>query len=234
MEPDISFVASLIGDTARAKMLTALMGGKALTATELAIEADITAQTASSHLAKLVNGELVVVRKQGRHKYFQLKDAEVAGLIEKLLNISSITTHQKVVTGPSDPALRKARVCYDHLAGELGVVLYDTLISQGHIVDNSTELVVSTQGKVFFKGLGIDFNKLNKTKRPICKACLDWSERRSHLSGSLGQWILTDIFSKGWATKQLDSRAIRFTRNGSNSFVKQYNLPSTLIISCHI
>ena len=131
MEPNISFIASLIGDPARSKMLTALMGGKALTATELALEAEITAQTASNHLAKLLSGELLTVRKQGRHKYFQLKDHEIAGLIEQLSNLSAGLQHPKVNTGPSDPRLKRSRICYDHLAGELAVALLDSLLAQG-------------------------------------------------------------------------------------------------------
>ncbi len=151
MEPNISVIAKLIGDSARARMLTALMGGKALTATELAGEADITAQTASSHLAKLVAGELLVVRKQGRHKYFQLKGTDIAELLEKLLNISASSKNGDVATGPNDPRLKNARVCYDHLAGEIAVTLYNSLVEKECILDNGAETILSDSGKVFLK-----------------------------------------------------------------------------------
>jgi len=220
VEPNIAKVAGLIGDATRAQMLTALMGGKALTATELAAEADVTASTASSHLTKLVNGNLLVVRKQGRHKYFQLNGFEVAELLERLLTISG---NKKIpTTGPSDPALRKSRICYDHLAGEFGVALYDALVDKKFFLDNGSETTLTENGIVFFQSLGINFDKLPKTKRPLCKACLDWSERRNHLAGILGQWILNNIMAKGWATKNLDSRIIQFTEQGLKRFNKQY------------
>ncbi len=178
MEPNIAYIATLIGDTARSKMITALMSGKALTATELAIEAEIMPQTASSHLAKLVDGELLVVRKQGRHKYFQLKNVQIAELIEQMLNISATISNAIVSTGPRDERLRKSRVCYDHLAGELGVKLFDTLIAKGWIIENTTDLTLSDTGWKLFIDLGVDFDSLKKSNRPLCKSCLDWSERR--------------------------------------------------------
>ncbi|WP_246109346.1 ArsR/SmtB family transcription factor [Reinekea thalattae] len=140
MEPNFSIIAGLIGDPARARMLSALMAGKALTTTELALEADITAQTASSHLAKLVDAQLLAVRKQGRHRYFQLHRPDVAELIEKLLNVTVTSTIQ---TGPVDSKLRHARVCYDHLAGALGVALYDSLVSKSFLIDNGEEAIIT-------------------------------------------------------------------------------------------
>ena len=226
LEPDISFISSLIGDSARARMLTALMGGKALTATELALEAEVTAQTASSHLAKLVDGQLLIVRKQGRHKYFQLHRQDVAELIEQLLNVTSSRSPPKAITGPTDQRLRKARICYDHLAGEFSVALYDALVSNGHIVDKGCETILSNQGRAFFCALGVNFEDLSKSKRPVCKSCLDWSERRNHLAGSLGHWILEDLLAKKWAYRDLESRAISFTSKGLISFAKMYDIAS--------
>lgn len=224
MEPDISFIAGLIGDSTRSRMLTALMGGKALTATELAVEADITSQTASSHLAKLLDGNLLVVRKQGRHKYFQLKGLEVAELLEKLLNITSAIEHSKTVTGPKDQDLKTARVCYDHLAGKYSVALYDALAKNECIIDRSDETILTEKGMQFFRTSGVDFDNYLKTKRPLCKSCLDWSERRNHLAGILGKWVLTDIFDQGWASKNLDSRTIRFSDSGLKQFGKKYGI----------
>jgi len=223
INPDISIVAGLIGDSTRASMLTALMGGKALTATELAVDADITAQTASSHLAKLVDGQLLVVRKQGRHKYFQLKNREVAELIEKLLNITSLSS-KNINTGPADSRLRKARVCYDHLAGEVAVSLYQTLVKNEYLLDHNEATLLTEKGQLFFAQLGVDFEQQNKKNRPICKSCLDWSERKNHLAGALGQWVLNDILSHQWASKDLDSRAVKFTSQGLQRFIKKYQL----------
>lgn len=161
MEPNITHVARLIGDQARSKMLVALLGGKALTATELSIEADITPQTASSHLQKLVDGELLDVRKQGRHKYFQLKNREVAELLEKLLNISAFTVNAEITTGPADERLRRARICYDHLAGEIAVLLFDALVSEGWIRETS-DSELTAEGRAFFISLGGNFSEFKK------------------------------------------------------------------------
>ncbi|EPJ43507.1 MAG: regulatory protein ArsR [Osedax symbiont Rs2] len=223
MQPDIAIVASLIGETTRARMLTALMGGKALTATELAVEADITAQTASSHLSKLVTGQLLIVRKQGRHKYFQLKGPKIAALLETLLNISTdiASTRPAVTTGPADPRLRAARVCYDHLAGELSVKLFDSLIVKKLIIQEAEQVQLTAQGQDFFADMGASIAP-SKSKRPLCKSCLDWSERRSHLAGITGQWILNDLFKQGWAHKDLDSRIVQFSQRGLRLFRKKY------------
>ncbi len=221
MEPNIAYIGHLIGDTARSKMLTALMSGKALTATELSAVADITPQTASSHLTKLVEGELLTVRKQGRHKYFQLRNRQVAELIEQLLNITASVSSRSVVTGPNNQRLRKSRICYDHLAGELGVELFDTLSTKGWIIELDEQVKLTEEGKVKFNHLGIDFTSFNN-RRPMCKACLDWSERRSHLAGNLGAWVLQDALQRGWAKQDLDSRAIQFTSQGLTAFKKQY------------
>ncbi|SFC98091.1 ArsR/SmtB family transcription factor [Pseudoalteromonas denitrificans] len=223
-EPNIAIIANLIGDNARAKMLTALMGGKALTATELALEADISSQTASSHLAKLVEGQLLVVRKQGRHKYFQLQNASIAQLLETLLNISIDLPQARVKTGPNDLSLRQARICYDHLAGELGVKIYDALIKHKYIIDNGEQTVLTVLGQSYFESIGFDFIALKKSKRPLCKSCLDWSERRNHLAGTLGQWILNDMFDKNWAKRALDSRAINISSKGLKKITQTYKI----------
>lgn len=221
MQPDIAGIAALIGDKARSKMLLALMGGKALTATELALEADITAATASSHLTKLVEGELLQVRRQGRHKYFQLKGMAVAQLLEQMLNLVG-TPNASIVTGPDDARLRTARVCYDHLAGEYGVVLYDALCAKGYLLDYGEVTKLSEKGRAFFTTLGANIDEFESKSRPVCKSCLDWSERRNHVAGQLGEWILKQVFDKGWASRDLDSRAITFSHEGLKRFKHQY------------
>ncbi|WP_299490675.1 helix-turn-helix transcriptional regulator [uncultured Shewanella sp.] len=224
MTPNIAYIAALIGDPTRANMLTALLSGKALTATELAIEGEISTSTASHHLNQLIEGKLIRVRKQGRHRYFQLFDHNIAALLKQLLNISSALSLNKVATGPKDPRLKQARVCYDHLAGTLGVTLYDSLILNQYIIeqDNSTQLTKS--GRHFFEAMDNDIFTSNTNQRPQCKTCLDWSERRSHMAGQLGKWILTDLLNKKWAVRDLDSRAIEFTPQGLIQFSKRYGI----------
>jgi DNA-binding transcriptional ArsR family regulator len=223
MQPDIVQIASLIGDASRASMLVALLGGRALTATELAAQADISAQTASQHLTKLVSGQLLVVRKQGRHKYFQLKSIAVASLLEDMLNLSNQLKRAEIKTGPRDDRLRTSRICYDHLAGGQSVRLFDGLLAQQFIVENEDNVSLTALGIDFFEELKLDFTSLSN-KRAVCKSCLDWSERRTHMAGSLGQWILSDLLERKWAVKDLDSRAIRFSTTGLSKFNNRYRL----------
>lgn len=226
MQPNITGIASLIAEPARASILLALMSGKAHTASELACEASITAQTASSHLAKLVEGKLLIVRKQGRHKYFQLFSFEVAELLETLLNMSATARHSQIPSGPKDLRLRTARVCYDHLAGNLGVSLFYNLSRAGLITEEGDAARLTQSGIDYFENLGIDNEFLRQPmgKRPLCRACLDWSERRSHLGGVLGKWILDDALSSKWFARDLDSRALLFTDAGLNNFKSKYNI----------
>jgi len=210
--PDLAGLAALIADPARARMLTAVMSGKALTATELALEAGVAASTASTHLAKLAAGQILAIEKQGRHRYFRLFDAEVAEMLEGLMEIASRRGPRRR-TGPADPALRVARVCYDHLAGERGVWLLDQLRNQ-KLIDDSA---LTPSATPFFTRLGIDVASLSKSRRPLCRPCLDWSERRHHLGGALGAAILDRIFALRWARRDLASRAVVFSANGERS-----------------
>ncbi|CAN7496545.1 winged helix-turn-helix domain-containing protein [Pararhizobium sp. LjRoot235] len=224
--PDIAQIGSLIGDPARANMLTALMGGKALTATELAGTAGITLQTASSHLSKLEAGGLISQRKQGRHRYFALADDDVGLLLESLMGFAAHRGFTRHRTGPKDPALRKARVCYNHLAGDYGVRLLDSLVAEEVITGAGDDLSLTETGAEKMTALGIDLSALTRSRRPVCRTCLDWSERRSHLSGSLGQALLTLFLDKGWARRETDSRAMRFTDTGEKEFAKLFPLPA--------
>ena len=157
--PDIALVAALLGDPARANMLTALMGGQALTAGELAREAGVSPQTASGHLAKLEAGGLVSGRRQGRHAYFALSGEDVAGMLEALMGLAARTGHARVRPGPKEPALRRARVCYDHLAGDLGVAMLDSLIVRG-LIGGDEDLTLTAAGEAFFGDFGVDLAPL--------------------------------------------------------------------------
>jgi len=208
MQPalDLAGVARLIGDPARGRMLTALMSGKALTATELSLEANVSASTASTHLSKLTSARLVAIEKQGRHRYFRLFSADVASALEELACVAS-----QPRTGPADSALRVARICYDHLAGERGVWMYEQLQTR-KLLDDET----------FFTNFGIDLHALTRSRRPLTRTCLDWSERRHHLGGSLGAAILNRILGLRWAKRQLDSRALVFAPQGVESFLAMF------------
>jgi len=222
--PDIALIGSLIGDPARANMLSALMGGQAMTPTELAAHAGVTLQTASSHLAKLEAGGLVTQRKQGRHRYYALSEDEVGLMLESLMGFAAsrgLTRHRP---GPKDPALRKARVCYNHLAGDYGVRMLDSLINARQIEIAGDDLALTEAGRERIEALGIDYAALKKSRRPICRSCLDWSERRSHLAGSLGEALLKLLLNEGWAKREKESRAIRFTDRGDKAFLDLFPL----------
>jgi DNA-binding transcriptional ArsR family regulator len=222
--PDIALVASLVGDPARANMLTALMSGKALTATELSREAAVTPQTASAHLAKLEAGGLLAVEKQGRHRYYRLTGPDVADVLEGLMGLAARMGHTRVRTGPKDVALRHARACYDHLAGDLGVALFDGLIAKGLIHRVGDGVEVTSTGVRQFGDFGVDTVAMTHTRRPLCKACLDWSSRRSHLGGQLGAGILSRVYELKWASRGPDTRVVAFTRSGEAKFQKVFGL----------
>ena len=223
--PTFTAIAALIGDHARAQMLTALMDGAALTAAELAQVARVTRPTASAHLAKLVDAHLLDVEQQGRHRYFRLAGPEVAGLLESLMNVAACTGARRVRPGPREPALRKARVCYDHLAGELGVRIYDSLVARRLLRKTGAVIALDDSGRRFFDGLGIAVDTLAHARRPLCRACLDWSMRRHHLAGALGAALLQYCLDLGWARRARDSRAVDFTPAGEQALNRHFPLP---------
>jgi DNA-binding transcriptional ArsR family regulator len=219
--PDIAMVAALVGDPARANILTALMTGRALTASELAHQAGVTPQTASSHLAKLEAGGLIEPEKQGRHRYYRLTGPDVAGVLEGLAGLAARAGHMRVRTGPKDPALRRARICYDHLAGDLGVQMLDSMRNQRLVRQKKQDIELTVEGERFLaKTLQISAETLSHPRRPVCKACLDWSERRHHLAGTLGAAMMTRFTELKWAARDATpgSRVVNFTRNGEKRF----------------
>jgi DNA-binding transcriptional ArsR family regulator len=220
--PSVAPVAALVGDPARANMLAALMSGKALTASELAGEAGVTLPTASSHLAKLETGGLVSGVKQGRHRYFRLADEDVAEMLEKMIGVAARAGHTRTRTGPAEPALRKARVCYDHLAGEMGVQMMDALIEAGALAGKDEALRVTRRGEEFLSRLDIDLAALSKERRPVCKSCLDWSMRRAHLGGGLGAALLDRFFTLHWARRDRQTRVVHFTPEGARKFSRMF------------
>jgi DNA-binding transcriptional ArsR family regulator len=217
--PNIARVAALIGDNARADVLTALMADRALTATELAAIAGVTKQTISAHLAKLLDAGLVTVDRQGRHRYFRLADRDVAQLLESLMGVAFRTGAVRLRASPREPALRKARVCYDHLAGELGVLAYEAMLARRVFDAGKEGLRLTDAGRRWFASIGIDAAETAaSSRRAVCRPCLDWGERRHHLAGALGTALLERIYELAWARRARDSRIVGFTAQGEQAF----------------
>ena len=227
--PHAARIASLIGDPARASMLYALMDGRALNVTELGAVAGIGKQTASGHLAKLADARLIVPERQGRHRYHRLASDDVADLLERLLCVADRAGARPLVTGPRDGELRRARTCYDHLAGDLAVACLDRLLERGWLssgrsgaVDGAATLTVTPEGTRAFEKLGLRVDELGAGRRPLCRSCLDWSVRRPHLAGSLGAATLELCLRKRWARRVEGSRAVRFSARGEAAFAAAF------------
>ncbi len=216
--PDIARIAALIGDPARANMLMALMPGGALTVSELAQDAGVGLATASSHITQLQAGGLISARKSGRHKFLELASVEVAALVEQLMALSIATRPLRARPGPKDAALRHARVCYDHLAGQCGVQLYQSLVQRGCLVQDAGGLGLSERGHDFARHFGLSAEDLRPGRPALCRACLDWSQRQSHLGGRLGRSLLAEMQRRGWLARSPAGRAIRFSAAGSRAF----------------
>lgn len=214
----IAEVAALIGDLTRANMLTALIDGRALTAGELAIHAGVTAQTASGHLARLLEGRMVVVERQGRHRYYRLASGDIAQAIESLMTVAAAGPKRYRPPGPKDAGLRLARSCYDHIAGRLGVVLAERLSERGHVHLSDGAGIITRTGTTFLTELGVDLDAPSRTRRPLCRTCLDWSERRPHLAGRLGAALFDRLLDLKWIARIPDSRALWITAAGERGF----------------
>lgn len=222
----VAEVARLIGDAARANMLLALMGGQALAAGELALSAGITAQTASGHLAKLVEVRLVAVEKQGRHRYYRLASPEIADVLHALMSVAAAGPARHRPPGPRDEALRLARTCYDHMAGRLAVALAEALQQRGHVAFSEGAALVTDEGRRFFCDFGLDLSASGPSRRALCRACLDWSERRPHIAGRLGAGLLGRVLELGWVARVPGGRALGITPAGERGFEAAFGLPA--------
>ncbi|MGI9386498.1 MAG: ArsR/SmtB family transcription factor [Methyloligellaceae bacterium] len=227
-DPYIAESAALIGDPARASMLSVLMDGRARTATELAQTAGVTAQTASGHLAKLREGNLVVVDRQGRHRYYRLASEKVAQALEALMVLSRDGPPRHRPPGPRDAQMRFARTCYDHLAGQLGVAVTDRFLSRGYLIESGQDFELTKKGELAFTDFGLDLNDLRHRKRLFARRCLDWSERRGHLGGALGAAFLARCQQIGWIKRQSDTRAVRLTRAGIDGLANVFSINATM------
>lgn len=223
-EPYIAETAALIGDPARANMLLALMDGRALSASELAEVAGVTAQTTSGHLAKLLGANLIVVERQGRHRYYRLASERVAQALEALSVLSGDGAPRHRPTGPRDEAMRFARTCYDHLAGQLGVAITVALIDRGYLVEGERDFELTTSGESALREFGIDIAAERRRRRAFARRCLDWSERRAHLGGALGASLLARCQELDWLARTPDSRAVTLTTRGKRGLSDAFSI----------
>lgn len=216
-------VAALVGDTPRATILAALMGGQALTGSELAYVARISRPTASEHLIKLVEARLVCVTKQGRFRYYRIASPLVARMLESMITVAAIEVPARYEPkSMRDDVLRFARTCYDHLAGQVGVAITDALVARGHLVlgDDGGEL--TEPGAAFLTAFGAELKC--PTKRIFCRPCLDWSERRYHVAGHVGAAIWRRSLELGWFVRERDGRALRPTAIGSAGLLQTFGV----------
>jgi DNA-binding transcriptional ArsR family regulator len=221
-------VAALVGDTARATMLAALMGGEALTGSELAFLARVSRPTASEHLAKLVAARLLTVSKKRRFSYYRIASPLVARMLESMKAVAAIEVpprHQP--RSALEERLRFARTCYDHLAGRLGVSLADALVAKGCVVLDADGGEVTDAGRLFFGDFGVDLAAKARGRRIFCRPCLDWSERRYHVAGLVGAEMCRRCLELGWLARERDSRALRITPAGDAGFQVTFGLSFT-------
>ena len=211
-EPDISAVAALLADPGRAAMLSALLDGRSLPAGELAKIAGVTAQTASSHLHRLLEANFISVERQGRHRYYRLANADVAHAVETLGAIAPMRQIESLRQSEKARALSTARTCYDHLAGALSLRIADGLVSAGHLERVDGSFRVTASGTDALERLGLTFSE--SSCRPFARACLDWTERRHHIAGTLGAALLALFLERRWVVRITGSRAVRVTPEG--------------------
>jgi DNA-binding transcriptional ArsR family regulator len=224
IQPLLAEVAALVGNPARANVLMALLDGRALTATELAYATGVAPQTASGHLAKLTEGRLLALTKQGRHCYYRLASPLIGRMLESIMAVAADGPPRYQPRWRGGDALRIARTCYDHLAGRLGVALADALVERDHVALSEDGGIVTPAGAEFFFRFGIDLRGRSPSRRPFCRPCLDWSERRTHLAGAVGAALATRCFDLDWIARIRDTRAVLVTPNGRSGFAETFGI----------
>ena len=222
---NVAEVAALIGDPARINILAALMHGRALTSKELSCAARVTPQTTSGHLTKLTTADLLAVEKQGRHRYYRIASPLVGQMLESIMAVAGARTqHGRPRPTRIDEEMRTARTCYDHLAGRLGVGLADNLVSRGHVAFIQDGGEVTETGLAFLSELGLDLDDCKSSRRIFCRPCLDWSERRLHIAGSVGARLCTRCLDLGWIAQLPGTRAVGITPKGHKGFADWFGI----------
>ncbi|WP_291284975.1 winged helix-turn-helix domain-containing protein [Flavobacterium sp.] len=224
MEDQFIKAAGLIGDATRAAIMWTLLDGRAFTATELSVAVNTSPQNMSMHLGKLLEANLLAVEKQGRHKYYRFSGKEVAYVVEAMANLipkPEISSKKKT---ENYPPIKYCRTCYDHLAGKIGVALADSLFEQKIIFENNNTFEISPEGEKWFSDFGINLEEAQKQKRIFLKPCLDWSERRNHIAGSVGTLLLNKMLEQDWIRRTKDSRAVIITGKGEKELLKNFKI----------
>jgi DNA-binding transcriptional ArsR family regulator len=223
----LSETGALVGEPARTAMLVTLMDGRALTAGEFARISGVTPATASGHLARLVDGGLLAVAAQGRHRYFRLASPAVARMIESMMGVAGVMDAARrcrpVRSGPAEQAMRRARQCYDHLAGEVAVQLADFLVEAGYVEWSADAALVTPEGAGFLERLGVDVDGVGK-QRALCRPCMDWSERRPHVAGAVGRSLFQLFLDRDWVRRVPASRAVTITAYGVDAFARHFEI----------
>lgn len=219
-------VAALVGDTARARMLDALSDGRALTAGELAYTACVAPPTASVHLARLVDGGLLSVLRQGRHRYYRLASSRVGDMIEQIMLVAAVDGPPRYrPRGSHDDDFALARSCYDHLAGRLGVAIADAMVGGDYLVLDDDAGAITPNGACFLTEFGVDLTHPGRHgQRVFCRPCVDRTERRPHLAGALGAKLACRCFELGWVERTRDSRTVKITAAGRNGLRETFGI----------
>lgn len=223
-QSNVAMIASLVSEPSRAAILTALLDGRFHTASELAHMAGIKPQTASFHLAKMTEAQVVSVEKQGRHRYYGIQDPEVAQVMESLLSIAPPVPIKSFKQASENEAIRLARTCYDHVAGHLGVQIMSFFMQKGILSEDQDGLHITQQGEIFFADFQINLKNTRQKRRSFSHKCLDWSERRHHLAGALGSALLDRLFELHWVEHLPTTRAIRITAEGKRGFKEVFSI----------
>jgi len=224
MEDQFIKAAGLIGDATRAAIMWTLLDCRAFTATELSIAVNTSPQNISMHLGKLLEANLLSVEKQGRHKYYRFSSKEVAYVVEAMANLipkPEISSKKKI---ENYPPVKYCRTCYDHLAGKIGVALADSLLEQKIIIEKNNTFEISPEGEKWFSDFGINLEEAQKQKRIFLKPCLDWSERRYHIAGSVGTLLLNKMLEQDWIRRTKDSRTIIITGKGEKEMLQNFKI----------
>jgi DNA-binding transcriptional ArsR family regulator len=222
--PNVAMVATLVSEASRAAILTALLDGRFHPASELAQMAGIKPQTASFHLAKMIEANVVTVEKQGRHRYYGIRNQEIAQVMESLLSVAPPVEIKSFRHASEHKGLRHARTCYDHLAGNLGVQLTDSLKKMGCICEEKDEFILTEKGEGFLASFQINLEEVKKKRRSFSHKCLDWSERRYHLGGALGKALLDRLLELNWVQRTPKTREIKITHDGENGLKQIFSI----------
>ncbi len=222
--PDLAAVAGLIGDPARAAMMSVLMSGEAYPATMLAARAGVSAQTASAHLAKLTKASLIKVVRSGRYRLYRLGNAKVGHALEALGAISPERAIRSLRQSDESAALKLARMCYDHLAGYIGVGITESLVHRSYIVPRGHDFEITKKGMRWLVAFGVEFEPLSESRRRLATQCLDWSERRPHIGGALGAALADRMMRQGWFARARSNRSLKITADGDRCLLKDFGI----------